>query len=211
MRTNHFETKYEQVRTTASSLAYLAAAVIFFTILVWGGALLLPVALLILGPVVYFSTRDEESRAVFVERIDNLRHWKKLPQRLQLEKAAESHGLPVMISHRESTAIVYANKTAREWLGQDLVGRTVDSEDVLDFRPLRVNGEPVDKNKHPALIVKNQTEPKAIEVLWATPLGEIPFCFEGKKLLVESGLNDDYLVLTLHPKKSYQAASEACA
>lgn len=211
MRTNHFETKYEQLRATTSSFAYLGAAVTFSVILVWGGALLLPIALLILGPVVYFSTRDEESRAVFVERIDNLRHWKKFPQRLQLERAIESQGLPVMISHRESTAIVYANKTAREWLGQDLVGRTVDSEDVLAFKPLRVNGELVDKNKHPALMIKNQTEPKAIEVLWATPLGEIPFCFEGKKLGVESGVNEDYLVLTLHPKKSYQISSEACA
>lgn len=211
MRTNHFETKYEQVRTTVSSFAYLVAALIFFMVLVWGGALLLPVALLILGPVVYFSTRDEETRAVFVERIDNLKHWKKLPQRLQLERAIEGQGLPVMISHRESTAIVYANRTAREWLGQDLVGRTVDSEDVLAFKPLRVNGELVDKNKHPALMVRNQTEPKAVEVLWATPLGEISFCFEGKKLLFESELNEDYLILTLHPKKSYQDSSEACA
>jgi hypothetical protein len=207
MSTNHLETKYEQAKDTASSFAYLAAAVAFSILLVWGGTLLLPIALLILGPVVYFSTRDEEMRTVLVERLDNLKNWKSIPQRMQFEIAAERQGLPVIISHKESRAIVYANRTALEWLGKDLVGRTVDSEEGMAFKPLRMNGVPIDKNQHPALQVQKQTEPKAMEVLWATPLGEIPFCFEGKKLLAESEFNDEYLVMTLHPK----SASGACA
>lgn len=206
MRTNHPETKYEQVKETASSYAYLAAAITISVLLVWGGTLLLPLALPILGPVIYFSTRDEDARSEFTERLDNVKTWKNIPHRLQFEKAAESQGLPVIISHTESTAIVYANRTAREWLGQDLVGRTVDSEDILRFKPLRVNGALIDKNRHPALLVQKQTEPKPMEVLWATPLGEIPFCFEGKKLLDKSEYNDEYLVMTLHPKKGYKSS-----
>lgn len=214
MKTNHPETKYEQVKDTANSFAYLAAAIAFSVLIVWGGTLLLPLALLILGPVIYFSTRDEETRVVLIERIDNLKNWKNVPQRLQFEEAAERQGLPVIISHKESTAIVFANRTALEWLGKDLVGRTVDSEEGLAFRPLQMNGVPVDKNRHPALLVQKQAEPKAIEVLWATPLGQIPFCFEGKKLLAESDYNDEYLVMTLHPKKGYNSSGifdGACA
>jgi hypothetical protein len=199
VRTNHNEEKYKQAKEIFVSFFYLSAATVVSALLVWGGALLLPLALLVLAPVIFFSTREEYSEYTIAERIDNLKRWKKIPQRLMLEEEVERQGLPVMISHRESTAIVYANKTARDWLGQDLVGRTVDSEENLPFKPLKVNGKPVDKNLHPALMVKNQVSAVPLKVLWATPRGDFPFTFEGKRLQLESEQDEEYCVLTLHP------------
>lgn len=55
------------------------------------------------------------------------RLWEKLPERAPLETVAELYGTPALITHRDSTAVVYANSAAKDLLGDSLVGLSVDS------------------------------------------------------------------------------------
>ncbi|WP_413288829.1 PAS domain-containing protein [Bdellovibrio sp. HCB337] len=184
------------MKTLFMAALFAFTSLIFSFLLVWGGGLLLPLILLPLTSAFLPKPKKhcaDEADQGFVEL------WKQQALHTILEKETESTPLPVVITHRESTAIVYANSTAREILGECLVGRTVDSEQGLPFKPVIVNGERIDKENHPAVLIKAKGEKADFEVLWATPVGEIPFRFHAEPLLKGVHGVGEFFQMTLFP------------
>jgi hypothetical protein len=99
--------------------------------------------------------------------------WGDLVDAWMVEQLAEGMSDPVLITHRESTQILFANSKAKHFLGTGLVGRTSESEKELPFKPLSFEGAPVDAGNHPAIRMKSRARDLTrARVTWLTPAGE---------------------------------------
>ena len=79
-----------------------------------------------------------------------------------------------------------ANSKAKRLLGNPLVGRTADSEEGLPFKPIRVNGSPIDSDNHPAVQIKSPAHSEQrTQVTWLTPTGEKLLEFAAHDLVTE--------------------------
>jgi hypothetical protein len=168
-----------------ASLGFFVGLTVF---LAMGGAILVFPVLAALTPALIFtmigSFRSAQAQ------------WRSIPASVKLERYAEQVTEPILITHRDSTEIIYANSSAQEVLGDSLVGRTAHSESGLMYKPVRVDGLPVERDNHPAIRMKSiETKKAKANVTWLTPEGEKAVELRVRRLDFANALRGDFLLV----------------
>lgn len=176
--------------TTVSALTVTASMAL--TLLALVSAVTIPLALLVSAPLLFYVVQRESAKTK--GRPTVLEAWRALPQRSHLEIVTDLYGKPALISHKDSTAIVYANAAAREVLGEAVVGRTLYSAEDLNGKPVCFNGRKVDEENHPATFVKASRGPVRAQMVWANESGRVPLELQAQPLF--KGRGGEFSLLT---------------
>lgn len=125
--------------------------------------------------------------------------WHSFPHSTKLELIAEKIPVPVLITHRDSTEIIFANSKAKEILGGPLVGRTAHSDEAFRFKPVKVNGLPISAENHPALQMKaSATQKMRTLITWLTPTGERSLDCQIRSLFASPADAENFLLVKIH-------------
>ena len=121
--------------------------------------------------------------------------WRRLPARSHLEIVTDLYGIPALVAHRNSTAVVYANEAARGVFGETLVGRTVQPAEALPRGPVCFNGQPITPVNHPGLVLEAEA-PVSGDVVWSTEAGQKRFVLDAQPMLKGPWDTGDFYLMT---------------
>jgi hypothetical protein len=121
--------------------------------------------------------------------------WRKLPARPHLEIVTDLYDIPAVVTHRNSTAVVYANDAAKNIFGEALVGRAVQPAAALPSGPVCFNGKPIGPQNHPGLVLEAET-PARGDVVWSTEAGNQRFVLDAQPMLRGRWDTGDFYLMT---------------
>jgi hypothetical protein len=121
--------------------------------------------------------------------------WRKLPSRIPLEIVTDLYDIPALVTHKNSTAVVYANEAARGIFGDSLVGRSVQPAAAIPSGPVCFNGKPVSTDNHPGLVLE-AAAPARGDVVWSTEAGNQRFVLDAQPMLKGPWDTGDFYLLT---------------
>ena len=177
--------------------------------LVASALVVLPLAILglfVLAGISIFLSALERRESPLTSHVGRAR-WNMVPGKSRIEALANRLQTPALISHKESTEIVFANVEMQKLLGFPLIGRTIEYDEELPFKIVEVNQEPASRDNHPVWTLRRDPNPMfsgLVTVL--TPKGRLTAELRARKLFAVPEQVGDFLIYTALPK-SLAAAS----
>lgn len=177
----------------------VATASAFAMFMAWGGVILVLLAAVIAVPFVAIWYGLKMGRDANGDSIRS--RWNRSPLKQRLELLSEQTDSGIVIAHRDSTQIVFANSKARNALGESLVGITVEKESRSPVRLVRMNGVNIATDSHPAVLLKNSAQSRfKADVEYSTPDGDISFSVKARELRESENEKGDFLLYILRRK-----------
>jgi len=124
-----------------------------------------------------------------------MRLWRKLSARPHLEIVTDLYDIPAVVTHRNSTAVVYANDAAKGVFGDELVGRSVLPAAAIPSGPVCFNGKPITEANHPGLVLEAEA-PASGDVVWSTQAGNRRFVLDSQPMLKGAWETGDFYLMT---------------